>query len=281
MQNAATMKWAGIAAAMAVFAGCSANAGDQAQTSKTAESSVVTNENGCVQRTFVESSITTNANLVTEHRRETRTNMDVQGNVLETTTSEYAQSYGVGDVGMTPLSASRNAPAEPPAVADSFLGLKFGETFGGTNCVEDADEPALLRAEFTPKKPLAGFDDYYVYVTPKTRKVAKVFACAKNAVEPGARWRRHYLIEALEKRYRTVARLCSFSLPYYAFDVGPGRYVTACLAGANDTYETVVAAWDENVIRTGAEERNALREEARKAAAANRTKRVDAAADAF
>ena len=69
-----------------------ANAGEKKDmTSKTAASSVVTNDNGSVSRTFVESSITTNGNLVTEHRRETRTNMDMEGNVLQTTTSEYAQ----------------------------------------------------------------------------------------------------------------------------------------------------------------------------------------------
>ncbi|MBR1588571.1 MAG: hypothetical protein IJ658_09635, partial [Kiritimatiellae bacterium] len=77
-----------------------ANAGEKKDmTSKTAASSVVTNDNGSVSRTFVESSITTNGNLVTEHRRETRTNMDMDGNVLQTTTSEYAQSYSVGDTG--------------------------------------------------------------------------------------------------------------------------------------------------------------------------------------
>ena len=46
-----------------------ANAGEKKDmTSKTAASSVVTNDNGSVSRTFVESSITTNGNLVTEHR---------------------------------------------------------------------------------------------------------------------------------------------------------------------------------------------------------------------
>ena len=74
-------------------------------TSKTAESSVTTNDNGSVSRLFTESTVTTNGNMVTERRRETRTNMDMDGNVLETSTSEYAQSYPVGDVGVTPLSA--------------------------------------------------------------------------------------------------------------------------------------------------------------------------------
>jgi len=250
--------------------------------SKATESSIVTNENGSVSRTYVESSITTNGNLVTEHRRETRTEMDGGGNVLRTSTSEYAQSYNVGDTGMTPLAArAADAADAKPASTDAFLGLGFGTAFASTNFVQDADEPALLRATFVPKKPLAGFDDYYVYVTPKTHKVVKVCACAKEAVDPGVRGRRHYLIEALEKRYGAWARLCSFRLPYYAFDVAPERYVTVCLAGASDDYETVLAAWDNAVARTAADEYEELRREARKNAAAQRQSRISAAADAF
>ena len=145
----------------------------------------------------------------------------------------------------------------------------------------DADEPTLLRAKFVPKKLLAGFDDYYVYVTPNTRKVAKIYACAKEAVEPGARWKRHYLVEALEKRYQTWARLCSFSRPCYAFDLGGGRYVTACLAGASRDYETVLVGWDDGMLTVAADETAANREAARKSAAEKRASRVSEAADAF
>ena len=253
---------------------------------KSSEASIVTNENGSVSRTFTECTITTNGSMVTEHRRETRTTLDTEGNMLESSTSEYAQSYTVGDIGMASLKPSINANAEKgveaPAVnADSFLGLKFGEEFKGTNFVNDADEPTLLRATFAPKKALTGFDDYYVYVTPKTHKIVKIYACAKNAVEPGARWRRHYLIEALEKRYQTWARLCSYRRPCYAFDIGSGRYVTACLAGASRDYETVLAAWDDALLTVAADETEAIRAEARRAAADRRSLRVNDAADAF
>ena len=249
---------------------------------KSSETSVSTNENGSVSRVFTECTITTNGNMVTERRRETRTTMDTAGNVLESSTSEYAQSYSASDTGITPLNAAKNATHEASAAkTDSFLGLAFGDTFEGTNFVADADEPTLLRTTFTPKKPLAGFDDYYVYVTPKSHKIVKVFACAKKAVEPGARWRRHYLIEALEKRYQTWARLCSYRRPLYAFDIGSGRYVTACLAGATSDYETVVAAWDDALLTAAADEHAALREEARRAASEKRARRVTDAADAF
>ena len=249
---------------------------------KSSETSVSTNENGSVSRVFTECTITTNGNMVTERRRETRTTMDTAGNVLESSTSEYAQSYSASDTGITPLNAAKNAAHEASAAkTDSFLGLAFGDTFEGTNFVADAAEPTLLRTTFTPKKPLAGFDDYYVYVTPKSHKIVKVFACAKKAVEPGARWRRHYLIEALEKRYQTWARLCSYRRPLYAFDIGSGRYVTACLAGATSDYETVVAAWDDALLTAAADEHAALREEARRAASEKRARRVTDAADAF
>ena len=141
---------------------------------KSSEASVVTNDNGTVSRTFTECTVSTNGSMVTEHRRETRTTLDADGNMLESSTSEYAQSYSVGDVGMTAPKSSIAAKAEkdvPAANADSFMGLKFGEEFKGTNFVADAGEPTLLRAAFAPKKKLAGFDDFYVYVTPQTHKV--------------------------------------------------------------------------------------------------------------
>lgn len=251
-------------------------------TSKTAESSVTTNDNGSVSRLFTESTVTTNGNMVTERRRETRTNMDMDGNVLETSTSEYAQSYPVGDVGVVPLSAqTSDGDMKERGNADSFLGLKFGETFSSTNFVEDANDPDFLRAAFKPKKPLEGFDDYYVYVTPKTHKVAKIYACAKDAIDPGAQWRRHYLIEALEKRYGTWARLCSWRRPCYSFEIGPYRHVTACLSGSSQSYETVIAAWDDAIGSQAVQEKEELREAARKTAAEKRGQRVSAAADAF
>jgi hypothetical protein len=241
---------------------------------------VTTNENGYVSKTLVETSVTTNGNLVTEHRRETRTSTDLDGNVLETTTSTYAQSYNVGDTGIAQLTR----PAENAGVkiaTDAFMGLTFGSVFQTTNTVVDPAEPTLVRTSFTPKKRLPGFDDYYVYLTPKTHKVVKVCACAKEAVEPGGNWRRHYLIEALEKRYGVWARRCSFRLPYYAFDVAPGRYVTVCLYNASSDYETVIAAWDDTVARQGADEYETLREEARRRAREKRARRVDETQEAF
>jgi len=273
----------GAALALTACVGCGpAHAGEKKDMStKATESSVTTNDNGSVSRTFVESSVTTNGNLVTERRRETRTNMDNAGNILETSTSEYAQSYNVGDTGWKMPASKLDGDAASPAPTDAFMGLKFGSALNDTNTVREAGEPSLLRVAFKPKKALAGFDDYYAYVTPKTHKVAKVCACAKNAVEPGGSWRRHYLIEALEQRYGTWARLISYRRPYYAFDVGPDRTVTVCLAGASQEYQTVISAWDDDVVRLADEEQEELRKEARKAAANRRDQQVKDAASIF
>ena len=234
-------------------------------------------------RTQVETSVTTNGNMVTERRRETTTTTDADGNVVATCTSESLQSYPVGDTATAGVVAVPSAKADPVGT-DAFLGLKFGDVFkaGKKDLVQDVDEPSFVRAKFKPAKPLAGFDDYFVYLTPKTHKVAMVCACAKKAIEPtDGNWRRHYLIEALEKRYRTWARRLSWTHPYYRFDVAPGRRVTVCLAGASDDYEAVISAWDAEVTRVADEERAEIAEEARKTAEKNRTKRMQDALDAF
>ena len=234
-------------------------------------------------RTQVETSVTTNGNMVTERRRETTTTTDADGNVVATCTSESLQSYPVGDTATAGVVAVPSAKADP-VDTDAFLGLKFGDVFkvGKKDIVQDVDEPSFVRAKFKPAKPLAGFDDYFVYLTPKTHKVAMVCACAKKAIEPtDGNWRRHYLVEALEKRYRTWARRLSWTHPYYRFDVAPGRRVTACLAGASDDYEAVISAWDAEVTRLADEERGEIAEEARKAAEKNRKKRMQDALDAF
>ncbi len=234
-------------------------------------------------RTQVETSVTTNNNMVTERRRETTTTTDADGNVIATSTSESLQSYPVGDCSTAGVVAAPSAKAEP-VNTDTFLGLKFGDVYkaGKKDIVRDPDEPSLVRAKFKPAKPLAGFDDYFVYLTPKTHKVAMVCACAKKAIEPAdGNWRRHELIVALQKRYRTWARSLSWTHPYYRLDVAPGRSITACLAGASEDYEAVITAWDSDVTRLADKERRAIDEEARKAAEKNRDKRIQDAINAF
>ena len=276
---------ASVAAAITLIGFAAASCDEKKDVSqKSSEASIVTNDNGSVARTYVESTVTTNGNMVTERRRETRTTLDADGNMLESSTSEYAQSYPVGEEGMSSFTTrveQKESESPDAKVEEGFLGLKFGEEFKGTNLVSDIEEPTLLRATFTPAKKLAGFDDYYVYVTPKTHKVVKIYACAKEAVDPGTNWRRHYLIEALEKRYNTWARPRSWCRPIYTFAIGSGRFVTACLADASRDYETVLVAWDDALLTTAADETEEIRREARKSAAEKRKAQVDDAASAF
>ena len=276
---------ASVAAAITLIGFAAASCDEKKDVSqKSSEASIVTNDNGSVARTYVESTVTTNGNMVTERRRETRTTLDADGNMLESSTSEYAQSYPVGEEGMASFTTrveQKDDESPDAKVEEGFLGLKFGEEFKGTNLVSDIEEPTLLRATFTPAKKLAGFDDYYVYVTPKTHKVVKICACAKEAVDPGTNWRRHYLIEALEKRYNTWARPRSWCRPIYTFAIGSGRFVTACLADASRDYETVLVAWDDALLTTAADETEEIRQEARKNAAEKRKAQVDDAASAF
>ena len=276
---------ASVAAAITLIGFAAASCDEKKDVSqKSSEASIVTNDNGSVARTYVEATVTTNGNMVTERRRETRTTLDADGNMLESSTSEYAQSYPVGEEGMASFTTrvEQKEDEKPDAkVEEGFLGLKFGEEFKGTNLVSDIEEPTLLRATFTPAKKLAGFDDYYVYVTPKTHKVVKIYACAKEAVDPGTNWRRHYLIEALEKRYNTWARPRSWCRPIYTFAIGSCRFVTACLADASRDYETVLVAWDDALLTTAADETEEIRQEARKNAAEKRKAQVDDAASAF
>jgi len=286
MKNTGTaLTVATVAAAITLIGFAAASCDEKKDVSqKSSEASIVTNDNGSVARTYVEATVTTNGNMVTERRRETRTTLDADGNMLESSTSEYAQSYPVGEEGMASFTArveQKNDEKPDAKVEEGFLGLKFGEEFKCTNLVSDIEEPTLLRATFAPAKKLAGFDDYYVYVTPKTHKVVKIYACAKEAVDPGANWRRHYLIEALEKRYNTWARPRSWCRPIYTFVIGSGRFVTACLADASRDYETVLVAWDDALLTTAADETEEIRREARKSAAEKRKAQVDDAASAF
>lgn len=276
---------AAAAGAAALALGTADPASGRDVSSRTEESSVTTNDNGVVSRAYTECSVTTNGNMVTERRRETRTNMDQDGNVLETSTSEFAQSYSVGDPGVVAFAATADGEksGQEPRDSSSFLGLAFGEPYGTeeTEFGSDPEEPALLRAAFVPKTPLEGFDRYFAYVTPKTHRVAKIRACAVNAVEPGPRWRRHYLIEALERRYGTWARPCSYRRPCFAFRIGQDRFATVCLADASPEFQTIVEAWDNAVAAEAVREAEELRAEARKNAAERRSRLVDAAAAAF
>ncbi|MBQ2146601.1 MAG: hypothetical protein II441_07760, partial [Oscillospiraceae bacterium] len=78
------MAVASLAATLALIGFAAASRDEKKDVSqKSSEASIVTNDNGSVARTYTESTVTTN------------------GNMLESSTSEYAQSYPVGEEGMS------------------------------------------------------------------------------------------------------------------------------------------------------------------------------------
>lgn len=279
--NTDTMKY-GMIAAMAGLAGC----GDLQATSSQQNIPAVINE---------KETVITNANgTITRTKRSEREIKDADGNVIGHETSVYSETVPAEEPAAKDKSEIKDTkdktagPEEPPekatakAANDSFLSLKFGETPAGADKAEDVPgESALKMFKFTPEKKLNGFDDYYAFVSPKTRKLVKVCACAKEEVPHDSFGRRHYLVEALERRYGTTARLASWVRPLYVLDIAPGRGVSICLADASNDYETVITAWDDDAARLAASELRELRDEAYRKALENRTKAVNEAQGAF
>lgn len=279
--NTNTMKY-GMIAAMAGLAGC----GDlQAKNSQNTSSTineketVVTNANGTITRT----------------RRSDREIKDADGNVVGHETSVYSETLPAG----TPVlqekveeEVPRDKTAGPEAIEDekpratsindSFLGLKFGEVPDGVDKAEDVPgESALKMIRFTPEKKLKGFDEYYAFVSPKTHKLVKVCACAREEIAPDSFGRRHYLVEALESRYGVPARLASWIRPLYVLDIAPNRGVSICLRDASNDYETVITAWDDDAARLAASELREMRDEVFRKAVEARADAVKEAAGAF
>lgn len=277
---------------LAALAGCHDATAEAAKDSSLAETApgvnetVVTNANGSVTKTRTETSVKKENGFKTERKAVSCVTTDKNGNVISESTREYVSTSS--DDETPPVVAAKPTEAKPdaaqPAEADataSFMGVKFGDVLDAKDAVKCEEEPVLPRVKITPKKALAGFDDYYAYLTPKTHRVVKICACSKKGVPPTGNWRRHYLVEALENHYGVWAVPCSWSRPYYRFDVSPSRTVTACLAGASDEYETVVSAWDQNMADAATDEWYAIREEARKAALEARAAEVKEAQSAF
>ena len=280
--NPNAMKY-GMIAAMAGLAGCGeVNANEQNTGALNTKETVVTNSDGSVTTT----------------KREEREIKDDDGNVIghessvytETVSADVAAARKKGDAAKE-VAAKEGAEAKGEAAqkegekvpaADSFLGLKFGEVPAGAEEAKDVPgEPALKMVKFEPAKKLAGFDDYYAFVTPKSHKLVKVCACAKNEVESNVFGRRHYLVEALEKRYGVAARLASWIRPLYVLDIAPRRGVSICLSDAANDYETVITAWDDDAARTAASELRELRDETYRKAIEERNSSVNSAAEAF
>lgn len=278
--NTDTMKY-GMMAAMAGLAGCGelkACGADSHPSTINEKETVVTNSNGTITRT----------------KRSEREIKDANGNVIGHETSVYSETVPSDEAALRKKSEVKDTKdktagpeSAPEKLAekianDSFLGLKFGETPPGADKAEDVPgESALKMIKFEPEKKLKGFDEYYAFISPKTRKLVKVCACAREEIKSDSVGRRHYLVEALENRYGVPARLASWVRPLYVLDIAPNRGVSICLSDASNDYETVITAWDDDAARLAASELREMRDEAFRKAVEERASAVKEAASAF
>lgn len=274
--NTDTMKY-GMIAAMAGLAGCGELQASDAQNVPATineKETVVTNANGTITRT----------------KRSEREIKDSNGNVIGHETSVYSETVPKDEASSQKKSEvkdTKDKTAGPENQAEkvannSFLGLKFGEIPQGADKAEDVPgESALKMIKFVPEKKLKGFDEYYAFVSPKTRKLVKICACAREEVQSDSVGRRHYLVEALENRYGVPARLASWIRPLYVLDIAPNRGVSICLSDASNDYETVITAWDDDAARLAASELREMRDEAFRKAVEERANAVKEAAGAF
>lgn len=274
--NTDTMKY-GMIAAMAGLAGCGelqASDAENVPATINEKETVVTNANGTITRT----------------KRSEREIKDSNGNVIGHETSVYSETVPKDEASSQKKSEVKDIKdktAGPENQAgkvanNSFLGLKFGEIPQGADKAEDVPgESALKMIRFVPEKKLKGFDEYYAFVSPKTRKLVKICACAREEVQSDSVGRRHYLVEALENRYGVPARLASWIRPLYVLDIAPNRGVSICLSDASNDYETVITAWDDDAARLAASELREMRDEAFRKAVEERANAVKEAAGAF
>lgn len=274
--NTDTMKY-GMIAAMAGLAGCGELQASDAQNVPATineKETVVTNANGTITRT----------------KRSEREIKDSNGNVIGHETSVYSETVPKDEASSQKKSEVKDIKdktAGPENQAEkvannSFLGLKFGEIPQGADKAEDVPgESALKMIKFVPEKKLKGFDEYYAFVSPKTRKLVKICACAREEIQSDSVGRRHYLVEALENRYGVPARLASWIRPLYVLDIAPNRGVSICLSDASNDYETVITAWDDDAARLAASELREMRDEAFRKAVEERANAVKEAAGAF
>ena len=140
--------------------------------------------------------------------------------------------------------------------ADGFLGLKLGDVYAVTNSYEGVDDDQLRMIGFKPTVGLANFDAYVVCVTPRSHKIAKIFACAKKEVcaRPYS-WDRHYLV-------RAIASFCGVKgvfgedhkRPTYKFDLTANRHIEVCLTAAYSDYQTVILMYDDLIVQQGRQE---------------------------
>lgn len=161
------------------------------------------------------------------------------------------KEYRAPAEGENPVTISDAQPANTSK--HSFMGLTFGDVFEGGPFHADKvlGAGSVLFSSFSPKKTLAGFDDYYVFVTLDAHRIVGIAACAKNVIQSQS-GRRHYLLEALEKRYQTKAIQHSVMPPLYILSMTNLHVLVALrIANPDSEYSTIICATDEEGFAMG------------------------------
>lgn len=247
----------------------------------TASTSVVTNDHGIITKVFIESIVSTNGSFVTERQKETRTDTNAGGALLETSTSERVLSYTIGNE--REGQKVRISKPNQEVVIDSFLGMQFGVEYLETN-EEGRVVGTMLQVPFKPKRLLEGFDEYILSLTPKSRQIAEVLARSQKFL-PFEFDGNHYLFDAMERRYGVRPELWSSRhpiLPSMRFGIfdGKSRNITIFFAGEGQ-WKTVIKARDVDVCDLAIRESQEIENQRREAARLERERNVQSAADAF
>lgn len=235
----------------------------------TSFSSVSTNDYGIITKLFVESIVTTNGAIVTEKRRETRLETDAKGNLLETATSEFAESFTIGSAGKA--ETKRQTESEENLL--SFLGFEFGGVFDSTNCVVISDEGPEKCLEVEPKKKLPGFEKYYLFVTPASGKVVRVRAVSDGVI-PFDKDGGHYVLDALELRYGVRPRMASLRSPIYVFDISSDDHIIFSVSGYKGR-NSALEAWSVPMEKMALKEFEVIKNETARKAGEVRKKLVE------
>lgn len=306
-------------AAVGALAACIASVAQDRSEAKTTETSVVTNANGLVTRTFTERNVVTNGTMRTGRVRVTTTTMDPDGNVVGTSTSEVSHSIAdlaqpwledggiqieeffddadafmtggmARGLGMRPGCRAKCAEEpKPPAKEDfSFLGVKFGEAVPepadaadgqSGECAPNPGEPGFCLSQAFA--PQKGLKGFSQYRMLLAPKSRRVVGVVARAeTGRGGRWREfEYLADALRLRYGKIPKYSGLSPFEYRYDLDDGRFVILNLRAPRGG--VTVSAYDGRLCEQAKSEMRELESERVRRKAEEHRRRIEEAAGAF
>ncbi len=240
-------------------------------------STTVTNVSGSITKTFAEKTVSTNGNFVTIQHRETVIESDDKGNILESSMNEYVETHSIADDAVDSF-PSRSANVSTDQAPISFMGLTLGDEYNPKETFTDEKVPEYLCARFTPKVALDGFSDYFVYLTPKSGRIARIVAVS-NMLLPFESDGSHYLIDAISEKYGVRPIQRAFGV--YAFHIGENELIGLSMGRGGMHSKTRIEARDFRIIGLAMDEYG----EIRKASLSNeeeiRKSKIKSAIEAF